>query len=120
MNVMEPPLKHPQQQQQQQRHLFNQRSCELTKAARRNRLREIFDVMDKDGDGFISADKIEILPLATHVLRALKPLFEDLEMFQLKLNFEQFAEAATIALEVRGGGRELYPSSIFIQTYTSP
>jgi len=47
--------------------------------ARKNKLGEIFEKLDDDGDGEISSHKINLNCLNSELLRAFKPLLNELE-----------------------------------------
>ena len=55
---------------------------------------QIFDWLDSDKDGHISADKIDISPLSADLLEVLSPLFMEMEELSQALDAEEFIDAA--------------------------
>ena len=51
-------------------------------------------MLDSDKDGEISADKIDISKLESHILEAFSPLLCEMEELGQSLNFEEFYEAS--------------------------
>ena len=78
-------MKHKRQEEINQlketRKLFsraNSRSDRIIINARKQKLGEIFDRIDSDGDGEISSNKIDITPLSEQMVRIFQPLFNEL------------------------------------------
>ena len=67
----------------------------------RKRLEEIFQLLDSDGDGSISAQKIDITHLHPKVLEVFAPLLCEMEQMNFTLNFEMFYEASSRLLHVK-------------------
>lgn len=61
---------------------------------------DIFNLLDSDRDGEISAEKIDISKLESHVLEAFSPLLCEMEELGQSLNFEEFYEASDRLLQV--------------------
>ena len=76
------------------------KSNALVENLKRKKLEEIFNVMDSDGDGIISAQKIEIQDLSTEILEAFGPLLCEMEQLNFELNFEMFYQASSKLLKV--------------------
>ena len=55
---------------------------------------QIFEWLDSDRDGHISADKIDISPLSANLLEVLSPLFMEMEELSQALDAEEFIDAA--------------------------
>lgn len=53
----------------------------------------IFDWLDSDKDGHISADKIDISPLSADLLEVLSPLFMEMEELSQALDADEFIDA---------------------------
>jgi hypothetical protein len=49
-------------------------------------LKEIFDVMDSDGDGIISAKNINMTSLSSEILETFSPVLCNMEIENLTLN----------------------------------
>ena len=64
------------------------------------KLEEIFNCLDSNQDGYISAQEIEIGNLSTEILEAFAPLLCEMEQMNFSLNFEMFFEAANRLLRV--------------------
>lgn len=58
----------------------NSKSDRLVYNARKTRLAEIFDRLDSDNDGEVSAAKIDVMPLGDELYRAFKPLLNELDV----------------------------------------
>jgi Ca2+-binding EF-hand superfamily protein len=54
---------------------------------------EIFNLLDSDGDGFISANKIEITEINSDLLKKIAPLLVEMEDNDFTFNLETFSEA---------------------------
>ena len=54
---------------------------------------QIFEWLDSDRDGHISADKIDISPLSADMLEVLSPLFMEMEELSQALDAEEFIDA---------------------------
>lgn len=57
------------------------------------RCRELFDQLDDDNDGYISAQKIDILHVNNYIIDIITPYLLEIESKGLILNFEQFLES---------------------------
>ena len=79
----------------------NNRSRKIMGKLRYRKLGEIFDVLDSDGDGKISAQKIEIQRIETEVLEYLAPLLCEMEEEDCELTKEMFLMAGSKLLDVR-------------------
>ena len=55
-----------------------------------DKYKEIFDLLDHDKDGFISAKSIKLSNLHTDLLETLTPLLEEIQTKNLSLNFKDF------------------------------
>jgi hypothetical protein len=58
-------------------------------------LEEIFEVMDDDHDGFVSAERINIEALPTDVLELFAPVLAQLEELGVSMNLETWIDRAT-------------------------
>lgn len=56
------------------------------------KLRELFEQLDNDYDGYISSHKIDISGLSNELLDVLTPLLLKIEEHELVLNFKEFVE----------------------------
>lgn len=70
------------------------KSDRLVYNARKNKLGEIFDKLDSDKDGEVSADLIDLTPLGNDLHKAFKPLLAELDLLQQPLDKEEFVDAA--------------------------
>ena len=76
-------------------------------AMRKQKLSEIFDGMDDDGDGEISHGLINVQVLSLELQHAFKPLLGELEQLQQPLDKEEFIDA----------GMRLYDVSLLFFLY---
>lgn len=60
----------------------------------------MFDMLDSDQDGQISADKIQVDALPAEVLELLMPLMQEIENFNEQLDKEEFVESAMSLYQV--------------------
>ena len=72
----------------------NSKSDRLVYNARKTRLAEIFDRLDSDNDGEVSAAKIDVMPLGDELYRAFKPLLNELDVLQQPLDKDEFVDAS--------------------------
>ena len=79
----------------------NENSAVIVENQKRKRLEKIFQIMDSDGDGLITPNKIELEPLSTDVLEALAPLLIEMDQLNAELDFDLFYEAADRLIKVR-------------------
>jgi Ca2+-binding EF-hand superfamily protein len=66
----------------------------------KTRLEEIFEVLDSDVDGKISANKIDIKHLSTYALEIFAPLLCEMEEVSLELDKQTFIEAGKKLFQV--------------------
>ena len=94
-------------------------STRILHKVQKAKLSELFEQLDNDYDGYISAQKIDISKLSNELLDVLTPLLLKIEEHALKLNFDQFVEivfefAKRLSLPDRtlllGQSRKLYKS----------
>jgi hypothetical protein len=71
------------------------RSRLIMEKIKSQRCRELFNKLDDDNDGYISAQKIDILHVDNYIIDLITPFLLDIESKALILNFEQFLEALT-------------------------
>lgn len=85
-----------QQQEDFSKHYKVQHVCKKSEKIllklHKRKLADLFEMMDSDYDGFISAQKINIADLSNQLLDILTPLLLKIEEHSLVLNFEQFTE----------------------------
>ena len=79
---------------QQQKAIFNQSSQKLFFDLQSRKLKAIFNLLDGDQDGKISAGKIDIGTMETKILRVFAPLLVELEELEQELDWGEFEEAA--------------------------
>lgn len=72
---------------------INETSNLIVETMKLKRLEEIFNYLDADRDGIISAGKIDISTLPTDILEILSPLLCEMEELNLELDLETFIEA---------------------------
>jgi hypothetical protein len=60
--------------------------------AQRNKLSKVFEQLDSDYDGYISAHKINLADLSNELLDVMTPLLLKIEEHSLNVDFEQFVE----------------------------
>ena len=66
----------------------------------KRKLREIFELMDSDGDGLVSGSQIQISELSTEVLEAFSPLLVEMEQKNITLSLQMFLDAGKALLDV--------------------
>ena len=66
----------------------------------KRKLREIFELMDSDGDGLVSGSQIQISELSTEVLEAFSPLLVEMEQKNITLSLQMFLDAGKALLNV--------------------
>lgn len=66
----------------------------LAEAIKTAKVEKIFDVLDSDGDGVISKEKINIEALPPQVVEIFTPLFLEMEEMNLSLNKQHFVDAS--------------------------
>lgn len=57
----------------------NKLSKQIVQQSRKNKINEIFDMLDSDKDGEISWSKVDLSSISTELMDVFKPLFEELE-----------------------------------------
>ena len=67
---------------------------------RRNRLTEIFTLLDSDNDGYISAEHIDISKMPTKTLESFGELLCEMEEENITLDIESFILAGNNLLDV--------------------
>ncbi|CAI2385688.1 unnamed protein product [Moneuplotes crassus] len=70
---------------------MNKNSKKILSKTHTNKLVKIFEALDSDEDGYISAQKIELSNLSNKILDVITPLLLKIEEHELNINFEQFA-----------------------------
>lgn len=70
---------------------INKNSKKILSKAHAAKLAKIFEALDSDDDGYISAQKIELSNLSNKILDVITPLLLKIEEHELNINFEQFA-----------------------------
>lgn len=90
-------LKNKHKENQQKTQEYKERSlCHNSKKILYNlykkKLNKLFEMLDNDYDGYISAQRINITELSNELLDVITPLLLKLEEHSLKLNFDQFVE----------------------------
>jgi len=65
----------------------------------RNKLEEIFDQLDANGNGMISADEINLDIVSSEILLIIKPLLVEMESFDENLDKEEFIESGIALFE---------------------
>ena len=66
------------------------RSKQIMEKVKYQRLKELFEKLDDDQDGYISAEKIDILEVSNRIIDIITPFLLEIESKALILNFEQF------------------------------
>ena len=69
-------------------------SSKLIEQWKEKRFREIFELLDSDGDGHISAQKIDISILTPEMLEIFTPLFCEMEELGQSLDLDEFIDAS--------------------------
>ncbi|CAD8125843.1 unnamed protein product [Paramecium sonneborni] len=82
------------QDQQNQRARSLDKSNQIYEIKKKKFIYEIFNLLDSDSDGLISAQKIEISSINSEILQILTPLLCEMEQINAQLNQQQFYEAA--------------------------
>ena len=85
------------------------KSGQIVNQARSEKLAEIFEKLDNDNDGEISAGRFHRQSLNTKLQHAFKPLFQELIQLQQPLDKEEFIDASLRLYDVS-------KSNIFILT----
>lgn len=70
------------------------RSNKIVEKAKTQNFIQIFKMLDSDGDGQISAYRIDITALEADLLQVLTPLFVEMEELGMSLNQDEFIDAA--------------------------
>ena len=92
-------------------------STAIVEQLAKTRIRQIFELLDDDQDGIISAQSIALENLSAVALEAFRPLFLELEELDVSLNFEQFEDASLRLMKVIFVLRlNLFQESLMIQT----
>jgi Ca2+-binding EF-hand superfamily protein len=76
----------------------NKSKTKTNKIVERNKIQQfmnIFQKLDSDGDGQISAYRIDITSLDPELLQVLSPLFVEMEELGMNLDQEEFIDAAS-------------------------
>lgn len=71
----------------------NNKSEKIIKNARKGKLQEIFDKLDGDRDGEISATNMDASCLHPQLIIAFRPLFEELQSLNQPLDKDEFVDA---------------------------
>lgn len=79
--------------EEKQRSIYNPFSLKLFAKKKSRKIREIFDHLDSDKDGIISASNINITTISNQILQYFTPLLQELEELNQELNFEEFSDA---------------------------
>jgi len=66
----------------------------------KSKLVKIFLLLDFNGNGYISAEEIELDQLPSNILLILKPLLVELEQYEEKLNLDEFINSSLLLIEV--------------------
>lgn len=78
---------------------INRKSGEIIQSKEKAVIDNLFNMMDTDGDGLISPERICIDSISTDQLRVISPLLFELEDLNQTLNRVEFIEAVTILLK---------------------
>ena len=65
----------------------------------KNKLAEIFETFDANGNGRLTADEINLDNVSAEILIIFKPLLVEMEIYNEDLDKEEFIESATSLLE---------------------
>ena len=57
---------------------------------KKTKYREIFEALDSDNDGTISANSINIRALSPKILEIIAPVLYEMEEFKFELNLDEF------------------------------
>eukprot|EP01016_Furgasonia_blochmanni_P003579 TRINITY_DN11408_c0_g1_i10.p1 TRINITY_DN11408_c0_g1~~TRINITY_DN11408_c0_g1_i10.p1 ORF type:complete len:745 (+),score=192.61 TRINITY_DN11408_c0_g1_i10:195-2429(+) len=77
-----------------QRAKSNEKSTVMIETLKRKRLTELFESLDSDRDGLISATKVDISSIPTEALEIFAPLLCEMEEISSTLNLEEFIDAS--------------------------
>ena len=82
------------QLRQQSKQSINEVSKQIMHLKQRQKLAQVFEALDSDGDGVISPGKINLQVLSAELLGVFKPLFEELEAFNECLDADEFVDSS--------------------------
>ena len=74
----------------EKKNLYNQKSKDIIIRMKMKKYNELFNLLDSDKDGFISADKIQLTKVEENVLKNIKPILEELKQTKKEMNFKEF------------------------------
>ena len=57
---------------------------------KQNKYKELFDLLDSNGDGFISSSQIQLTKIDQNVLKNISPILGELNQTNKKMDFKEF------------------------------
>ena len=76
------------------KNLYLKNSMEIILKKKTEIIKQIFNLLDSDNDGFISSEKIKLSNLNQQTLVLLTPLLEELQSNKDNMTFKEFYEKA--------------------------
>lgn len=70
------------------------RTEKIVESRKEEKFKEIFQILDSDGDGLISAQWIDISVMSPEILQIFTPLFCEMEEMNQTLDLEEFVDAS--------------------------
>lgn len=94
---------------------MNENSRRICEQNEENKLLEIFQLLDSDGDGYISAQNIAVATVDADILQLISPVLYEMEDFSFTLTFGEFKEAVLCLFKVTNSKKasflhKIYPS----------
>lgn len=79
---------------QQQNHKSQKMTDKIIDKTKREKMNDVFDLLDSDSDGLISSKRIDIETIPGEVLEVFTPLLQEMEDIAQTLDRDEFVEAA--------------------------
>ena len=76
------------------KNIYLKKSMEIIMKTKMEKIKQIFNLLDSDNDGFISSDKIKLSNLNQKILVLITPLLEELQSNQDNMTFKEFYDKA--------------------------
>ena len=72
------------------RNIYSQKSKDIIMKTKQNKYKELFDLLDSNGDGFISSSQIQLTKIDQNVLKNISPILGELNQTNKKMDFKEF------------------------------
>ena len=77
-----------------QKQVVNNKTERIVEQSKREKIGEVFEVLDGDSDGLISRGRADLVMLSQELVEVLTPLLQELEEMDTTLDKEEFMDAA--------------------------